>query len=75
MSPALQGKGIGKIVVGYIIDLAKVEHKKAVRLDILSACKATECLYTGCGFQFVETKDMSYDDTGLARYSLFELNL
>ena len=41
-------------MVKNILDIAKAEHKKAVRLDVLGACKAAECLYTSCGFQFVE---------------------
>ena len=69
------GKGIGKIVVKNILDIAKAEHKKAVRLDVLGACKAAECLYTSCGFQFVEAKQMFYEDTGWTEYKMFELNL
>ena len=43
-------------MVENILNIARTEHKKAVRLDVLSACKAAEHLYTSCGFQFVETK-------------------
>lgn len=73
--PKLQGKGIGKIVVENILRVAKMENKKAVRLDVLSACKAAERLYINCGFQFVEAKDMFYEDTGWTEYKMFELNL
>lgn len=75
VNPVFQGKGIGKIVVKNILDIAKAEHKKAVRLDVLGACKAAECLYTSCGFQFVEAKQMFYEDTGWTEYKMFELNL
>ncbi len=75
VNPGLQGKGIGKIVVDNILNLAKSEHKKAVRLDVLGACKAAERLYTRCGFQFVEAKNMFYEDTGWTEYKMFELNL
>lgn len=75
VDPILQGKGIGKIVVENILDIARAEHKKAVRLDVLSACKAAERLYTSCGFQFVEAKEMFYEDTGWTEYKMFEWNL
>lgn len=75
VNPALQRKGIGKIVVEHIINIAKAEHKKAVRLDVLSACKAAERLYISCGFRFVEAKNMFYDDTGWTEYKMYELNL
>lgn len=75
VNPELQGKGIGKIVVENILNIAKERQKKAVRLDVLSACKAAERLYTNCGFQFVEAKEMYYEDTGWTEYKMFELNL
>lgn len=75
VNPGLQGKGIGKIVVKHIIDAARMEHKRAVRLDVLGACKAAERLYTSCGFQFVAVKEMFYEDTGWTVYKMFERNL
>ena len=75
VNPAMQGKGVGKIVVKNILDIARKEHKKAVRLDVLGACKAAERLYRSCGFQFVEAKEMFYEDTGWTEYKMFELNL
>ncbi len=39
VDPERQGKGIGKIVVESILNIAKAEHKKAIRLDVLGACK------------------------------------
>ena len=73
--PRMQGKDIGKIVVGHVLDLAEQEHKKAVRLDVLGACKAAEALYRSCGFAFVAAKNMYYEDTGWTEYRLFERNL
>lgn len=75
VNPVLQRKGIGKIVVKNILNIARTEHKKAVRLDVLSACKAAEHLYVSCGFQFVKEKKMYYEDTGWTEYKIFEKNL
>lgn len=71
----MQGKGVGKIVVENILNIAREEHKKAVRLDVLGACKSAENLYISCGFQFVEAKEMYYEDTGWTEFKMFELNL
>ena len=71
----LQGKGIGKIVVENIVNIARAEHKKTVRLDVLGACKPAERLYTSCGFRFVEAKEMYYEDTGGTEYKMFELEV
>ena len=75
VNPELQGKGIGKIMVENILNIAREEHKKAVHLDVLGACKPAERLYISCGFQFVEAKEMYYEDTGCTEYKMFELNL
>lgn len=75
VSPKFQGKGIGKIVVENILNIAKTENKKSVRLDIIGACKEAERLYISCGFHFVEAKDMFYEDTGWTEFKMFELNL
>ena len=57
------------------MNIAREEHKKAVRLDVLGACKSAERLYISCGFQFVEAKEMYYEDTGWTKFKMFELNL
>ncbi len=75
VAPSAQGKGVGRTVVEGILELARTEHKKAVRLDVLGACKAAERLYTRCGFRFVAAKKMYYEDTGWTEYKLFERNL
>ena len=73
--PDLQGAGIGKRVVSEILTLARKIGKKAVRLDILGTNQAAERLYTRMGFQFVQAKDMFYEDTGWTEYKIFEQNL
>ena len=72
---SLQKKGIGKIVICEIINLARRLGKKAIRLDGLSACREAERLYAKSGFRFVIAKDMYYEDTGLVEYKMYELNL
>lgn len=73
VSPKFQINGIGGIVVDNIINVAKNEHKKAIRLDVLGECEAAERLYRNCGFHFVEAKNIFCEDTGWTVYKLFEL--
>ena len=58
-----QKNGVGTKVVEEIIAYARLQHKKAERL------------YTKCGFQFVQAKEMFYEDTGWTEYKIYELNL
>ncbi len=75
VSPRMQGQGIGARLVKEIINVAKAENKKAIRLDILGTNTAAERLYTKCGFQFVQAKPLFYEDTGWTEYKMYELNL
>lgn len=72
VSPSQQGKGIGRYFMGKILELAKEKKKKTVRLDILGTNTAAEKLYTGCGFHFVQAKNMFYEDTGWTEYKMYE---
>lgn len=72
VSPFRQGKGIGRYFMGEILKLAKAEKKKMVRLDILGTNTVAERLYTGCGFHFVQAKDLFYEDTGWTEYKMYE---
>ena len=72
VDPAQQGKGLGTKIVHEIFDYAREQHKKAVRLDILGTNVMAERLYTKCGFQFVEAKNMFYEDTGWTEYKMYE---
>lgn len=75
VDPRIQGKGIGRILVHEMINLAKEQGMKAIRLDILGENQVAERLYTGCGFQFVQEKRMFYEDTGWTQYRMYEYNL
>lgn len=75
ITPKEQGRGVGKILIRAVINLAKERNQKAVRLDILGGNTAAQRLYESVGFRFVEGKDMYYPDTGWARYEMYELEL
>lgn len=49
-------------------NIGLTDMEKAVRFDILGTNTAAERLYTRGGFQFVQAKQMYYDDTGWTEY-------
>ena len=75
VSPRRQGAGIGAAVVQEILNYARVQGKRAVRLDLLVGNTAAERLYPKCGFRFVQSKTMFYEDTGWTEYQMYEFNL
>lgn len=75
VSPALQGCGLGKLVINEVLHQARRENKKAVRLDVLGTNQTAERLYRSVGFEFVQAKMMFYEDTGWTEYKMFEFRL
>ena len=73
VSPEHSGKGMAKIMVRHIIGIAKEKNIKTVRLDVLKGNIPAEKAYLKCGFNYVDTIQMYYEDTGLTDYKAFEL--
>ena len=69
------GRGLGKELVRYAIDEARRQGMKAMRLDVLKGNVPAERLYPACGFHYVDTVVMFYEDTGWTDYELYELAL
>lgn len=73
--PRCSGRGLGGEMVRYAIGLARRQGKKVVRLDVLNGNLPAERLYTGAGFQYVQTVSMFYEDTGWTDFLLYEYPL
>ena len=69
------GQGIAKKMVQKVIEMARKDGIKAIRLDVLEGNLPAEKAYTKMGFQYLETKQMFYEDTGWTEYKMYELNL
>lgn len=70
--PVYSGKGYAKAMVKKAIEAAADQHQKAVRLDVLGGNVPAEKLYTKMGFQYMDTLQMYYEDTGWTKYELYE---
>lgn len=69
---AFQGKGIAGAMVKKVIEIAENTNQKAIRLDVLEGNLPAERLYLKHGFQYVDTIQMFYEDTGWTAFKLFE---
>ncbi len=70
--PRYSGKGIAKQLVQKVIEQAKEQHVKTVRLDVLEGNIPAEKAYIKSGFRYVATLNMFYADTGWTNYRVFE---
>jgi ribosomal protein S18 acetylase RimI-like enzyme len=70
--PSQSGKGYAKAMVRKAFEFAAAHHQKALRLDVLSGNVPAEKLYRKMGFQYMDTLQMYYEDTGWTNYELYE---
>lgn len=75
VNPQFSGKGLAKEMVKYAIDHAREEGIKSVRLDVWEANILAEKVYLNVGFEYRDTIQMYYADTGYRNYKIFEYKL
>lgn len=69
---SVQGKGIAKEMVQYVLDTAKEAGQKAVRLDVLFGNLPAYRLYDSMGFKRMGDITLFYEDTGITDFTLYE---
>lgn len=70
--PQFLQMGIGKEMLGYILELASREEMKSIRLDVYEKNIPAMHLYEKCGFEYVDTVDMGFGAYGLDWFKLYE---
>lgn len=70
--PDFSGKGLAKAMIKKVFSLGRSSGIKVVRLDVLEGNIPAEKLYVGIGFQYIDTIQMYYEDTGWTNYQLYE---
>ena len=68
-------KGFAKRMVEYAADVSRKMGRKVIRLDVLNGNFPAENLYTACGFIYAGSREIFYEDTGLAEFHLYEMVL
>lgn len=73
--PMYSGKGIAKQMVQHVIDTARKNQIRTIRLDVLEGNVPAEKAYSKMGFAYRGTIKMFYEDTGWTNFKLFEVLL
>lgn len=71
---ATQGKGVAKEMVNFVIDMARRDGQKCIRLDVLEGNVPAFRLYESVGFKPAGSVQLFYEDTGLTDFVLYEYN-
>lgn len=66
------GRGIATQMVQKVIEIARENNIKTIRLDILEGNLPAEKTYIKSGFRYVDTVQMFYEDTGWTSCKMFE---
>lgn len=75
VSPDEQNKGYAKLLTEYAIKEARRLSKKSIRLDVYHPNLPAHKLYLSKGFSLISTVELFYEDTGLAKFDLYELEI
>lgn len=75
INPKYQKKGMARRIMTEVIERAKSEGKKAVRLDALAGNQPAHKLYESLGFEKRDLCHWYADNTGWTDFCLFELIL
>lgn len=73
--PRYAGRGLAKQMVAHVIETARKQGLKAIRLDVPEGNLPAEQAYTKVGFSYRDTMQMFYADTGWTAFRLFEYPL
>lgn len=72
VDPKYLRKGVGKALMDFAEEKAAAEKCSSIRLDVVKGNIPAEHLYRKCGFQYVDTVSLGYEQYGLPEYDLFE---
>lgn len=70
--PNYYGHGIGEKLIDYALKTARSKGCVSVRLDVVRGNLPAEKLYRKCGFSFIETRSLGYEEYGLPWFNLYE---
>ena len=70
--PDFSRAGIGKQLLGFAEELARKEECISLRLDVVKDNIPAENLYKKCGYKYVGTTSLGYEEFGLPWYNLYE---
>lgn len=71
---SLKHKGFGAFMTDYIIDMAKADGYKGLRLDVVPWNSPPSALYIEHGFKFVGAYDLARGFDYIPLFELYELN-
>ena len=64
--------GIGKKLLDFAEEIARKEGCVSLRLDVVKGNIPAESLYKKCGYKYVGTTSLGYEEYGLPWYNLYE---
>lgn len=73
--PEYRNKGIGRLLLDFAREEAKLKGMHSIRLDVVKGNIPAIRLYESCGYHYVDTVDLGYSQYGLDFFELYELSI
>lgn len=73
--PAFQHRGFARRMLDAAQDFAREQGKRVIRLDTLASNKGAQRVYDHCGFDNLGHASLTYEDTGVTDFVMYELAL
>ena len=73
--PRFSRRGFARQMVSHLMEIARETGLRALRLDVVDRNTPAQQLYTGLGFQYVDSMTSVFDDGSSLRFALYELTL
>lgn len=73
--PSARGRGVGAQLVRGALDIAQLQHKKALRLNALESNLPARRLYEAQGFAYCGRQRLWADNIGWTQFCYYEWNL
>lgn len=70
--PRFARQGLGKQIVSHLMNLAREQGLRALRLDVVDINEPAKRLYTGLGFRYVSSTTTVFDDGSSLNFDLYE---
>lgn len=70
--PEYLRRGVGRLLLTEAEKIARAENCRSLRLDVVKGNAPAEKLYISCGYEYVQTVSLGYEEYGLNWFDLYE---
>ena len=75
INPKYAGKDYARKIFNQIKNIANLENKKTIRIDIIDRNDGAQKVFKKLGFEYIDTREINHPIVGLVKFHLYEYPL